>query len=292
MALFPLPPSRPLPPSSMFLSLQPKLLQAHRSKSLTQIDCIEQPDKRLRDEHHHGLSTITRAASSFNNNNPANPSSSSNISSLQQQHHHPQLHQQQSGGSLKGNKSRGQLARRSGGIFSNPFRTDREKMDQLSELLNQYSQHGIPDYNSHYHHHLSHPLRQQSSHDSSISVDHNSSNVYDCLYLEEHWRCLVKDSKNMPKKLQSQQDAIWELLHTEVFYIKRLKVISDLFLTCLHNLQSECLLNDVSKKFISILYFSFHLLFLLSYFNIHHRTLRASLANCSRSTYRCYFVFM
>lgn len=172
---------------------------------------------------------------SSSNSNSASPS---NISAL----HH-------SDGSLKSTKSKGQLTRRSGGIFSNPFRTDREKMDQLTEILNQYSQHGIPDYNnSHFHPHHQHQHQHNQSSCDRVSIDQSlGDNENDYLYLEEHWRCLVHNSENLPKKLQSQQDAIWELLHTEVFYIKRLKVISDLFLTCLHNLQSECLLNDVSK---------------------------------------------
>ncbi|XP_053210054.1 pleckstrin homology domain-containing family G member 5-like isoform X11 [Panonychus citri] len=181
-------------------------------------------------------------------------------------------------GTLKGSKgSRGQLARRSGGIFSNPFKTDREKMDQLTELLNQYNVHGIPEQmgllSFKFDSDLDDPESSSSSRlgrDNSISGNsaltsgynnnnnnnNNSNNNntnkqtnYDeSLYLEDHWRCIVSSWESMPKKLQNQQDAIWELLHTEVFYIKRLKVISDLFLACLCNLQSECLLNDIDTE--------------------------------------------
>lgn len=57
----------------------------------------------------------------------------------------------------------------------------------------------------------------------------------------------TSDSKNNQlANLKIQQDAIWELLTTEVFYIKRLKVIIDLFLNTLLSLQRESLLLDVS----------------------------------------------
>lgn len=176
-------------------------------------------------------------------------------------------------GTLKSSKgSRGQLARRSGGIFSNPFKTDREKMDQLTELLNLYSVHGIPEQpgllgftpdqekweTGRYK--LMYPNSSTSSTTSSVStgstLNLNSSNSSisskqlsdESLFLEDHWRCIVTNWETMPKKLQNQQDAIWELLHTEVFYIKRLRVISDLFLSCLCNLQGECLLNDIDTE--------------------------------------------
>ncbi|XP_025016475.1 uncharacterized protein LOC107361773 isoform X2 [Tetranychus urticae] len=178
-------------------------------------------------------------------------------------------------GTLKSSKgSRGQLARRSGGIFSNPFKTDREKMDQLTELLNLYSVHGIPDqvgllrFESELdkleaaRQKLNNGANSTTSTSSSVSggtgstFNLNSSNSSisikqlseESLFLEDHWRCIVTNWETMPKKLQNQQDAIWELLHTEVFYIKRLRVIADLFLSCLCNLQGECLLNDIDTE--------------------------------------------
>jgi hypothetical protein len=90
--------------------------------------------------------------------------------------------------------------------------------------------------------------------DRSDSVDCAGCLCNDCgcvermLYLEKHWRSLVASHGNsLPNRLQNQQDAIWELLSTELFYIRRLKVVSDLFLNCLCNLQGECLLNDVRR---------------------------------------------
>ena len=39
----------------------------------------------------------------------------------------------------------------------------------------------------------------------------------------------------MTKRERDQQEAIWELLNTEVDYIKKLKVIIDVSLAFLHN---------------------------------------------------------
>ncbi|RWS31082.1 pleckstriny domain-containing family G member 5-like protein, partial [Leptotrombidium deliense] len=119
--------------------------------------------------------------------------------------------------------------RKSGSIFSNPFKSDREKMEQLTELLNYYSANGIPDATG------VHVLRRNRTLDD----------IYD---LEDHWQCFVDVSDEHTKRLQNQQDAIWELLQTEVSYIKMLKVISELFVSCLCALQSECLLNDVDNE--------------------------------------------
>ena len=44
-----------------------------------------------------------------------------------------------------------------------------------------------------------------------------------------------------------QQEALWELLQTEVNYIRKVKVIIDLFQSCLLNLQNEQLLNEVES---------------------------------------------
>lgn len=79
--------------------------------------------------------------------------------------------------------------------------------------------------------------------------------------LEESWTSFVqleqqtdKDSNDERAKqqreranLKIQQDAIWELLTTEAFYIKSLKVILDVFLATLASLQRHSLLLEVSK---------------------------------------------
>jgi pleckstrin homology domain-containing family G member 5 len=134
-------------------------------------------------------------------------------------------------GSLRGFKGRQAGNRKSGGIFTNPFKSDREKMDQLTDLLNLYGQNGIPEQ-----------CGLLSFRVKSENIIENDIDIY---YLEEHWKSIVFNSEELPKKVQNQNDAIWELLQTEVFYLRRLKVITDLFLSCLCNLQSECLLTEV-----------------------------------------------
>ncbi|XP_067130426.1 pleckstrin homology domain-containing family G member 5-like isoform X3 [Centruroides vittatus] len=131
-------------------------------------------------------------------------------------------------GSWKSNKSK-QLQQRRGGIFSNPFRSDKEKMETLTELLNQYSQHGVPEL---------HGLLTFSSY-----CEHRD----DLYQLEDHWSQIVENVQELSKRKQNQQDAIWEMLSTEVFYIRRLKVIID-FLSVLCNLQNECILNEIETE--------------------------------------------
>ncbi|WAR13734.1 PKHG5-like protein [Mya arenaria] len=51
--------------------------------------------------------------------------------------------------------------------------------------------------------------------------------------------------KDLTKRQQDQQEAIWELLQTELQYIRSTRVISDLFLCVLLNLQNELILNEI-----------------------------------------------
>lgn len=50
----------------------------------------------------------------------------------------------------------------------------------------------------------------------------------------------------LDRQFQSQQEALWELLTTEAAYVRTLKVVVELFLCTLCNLQDNGLLNDVS----------------------------------------------
>ncbi|XP_059997574.1 pleckstrin homology domain-containing family G member 5 isoform X4 [Lagenorhynchus albirostris] len=60
------------------------------------------------------------------------------------------------------------------------------------------------------------------------------------------------DTLPFPQKLTRrqchQQEAVWELLHTEASYIKKLRVITNLFLCCLLNLQESGLLCEVEAE--------------------------------------------
>lgn len=198
-------------------------------------------------------------------------------------------------GALKsGKSSTRKMYRSGGGIFSNPFRSDSEKMEQLTELLKQYRENSIPDPKhlpvlsapsklNHLRasslsisgvlgsglqtsqppsllstnktslsttdlHHLNHssvglmPFSDHATDDPVLSGTSFESKFY----LEPEWRSIVQNADQLPGRVQSQNEAIWELLQTELFYIRRLKVINDIFIACLLNLQNECLLTEVS----------------------------------------------
>ena len=210
---------------------------------------------------------------------------------------------------LKGGKnSTRKIYRSGGGIFSNPFKSDTEKMEQLGDLLKQYRENGIPDpksdlpvisrnasklnhlrassfsisgvlgnsgscYNSNNQqlpsqllstnktslsttdlHHMNHSSSQGSIepltlHATSCQGGQVLTSSFDAntiYYLEPEWRLIVNNSEQLPARVRSQNEAIWELLQTEVFYLRRLKVITDVFIACLLNLQNECLLTEVS----------------------------------------------
>lgn len=66
--------------------------------------------------------------------------------------------------------------------------------------------------------------------------------------LEEDWTDLVRNSSQLSERTRSQQTAIWELIETEVAYIRTLKVIQDLFLNCLCNLQSNSILTEIDTE--------------------------------------------
>ena len=47
------------------------------------------------------------------------------------------------------------------------------------------------------------------------------------LSLEEDWKLIVMDWTALPERQRQQQNAIWELVQTEVAYLRTLKVITD-----------------------------------------------------------------
>ena len=50
--------------------------------------------------------------------------------------------------------------------------------------------------------------------------------------LEEDWTDIVENSASLDEKTRSQQTALWELVETEVAYIRTLKVIQDVSSYC------------------------------------------------------------
>lgn len=58
----------------------------------------------------------------------------------------------------------------------------------------------------------------------TLGRPHYDLQVFD---LESHWTDIVKNHHTLNKRQRDQQEAIWELLTTEVEYIHKLKVIMD-----------------------------------------------------------------
>lgn len=131
------------------------------------------------------------------------------------------------GQDCKPGKSKASLGRRSG-ILLGSSKTDKEEMRALTELLNGYDQGGIPSF-------------------PGLLTFGTASNEHK-FRLEDNWRSIVDDPDSFPKRVRNQQDAIWELISTEVSYLRTLKVITELFLACLCNLQSEGILQEVDTE--------------------------------------------
>ncbi|KAL3862736.1 hypothetical protein ACJMK2_008689 [Sinanodonta woodiana] len=113
-------------------------------------------------------------------------------------------------------------------LFS-PLSKDKEKQDQLSEILNGYSINGLP----------SPPSLLQ------IGQPRFNEEVFN---IEPHWSSLVDNASALTKRQHDQQEAIWELLQTELHYIQSLRVIADLFLCVLLNIQNQMLLNEIETE--------------------------------------------
>ncbi|GLV48672.1 dynein axonemal intermediate chain 2 [Carabus blaptoides fortunei] len=111
-----------------------------------------------------------------------------------------------------------QSKQRWSGFFGNNKDT---RMESLSDILNQYSRHGVPN---------------------SAVVDEEA--VQALYSLEEDWRQLM-DPSDLTERQQQQQTAIWELISTEVAYIKTLKVVTGLFLACLKSVQTCNILTEI-----------------------------------------------
>ncbi|CAG9855895.1 unnamed protein product [Phyllotreta striolata] len=121
----------------------------------------------------------------------------------------------------EGDQSKKQIKQRLTAFFGN---TKDTKYEALIEQLDKYSKQGIP-------HSLKYPQGQCES--------------IDALYkIEDDWREII-EYNDLNEKQQQQQTALWELIKTEIAYIKTLKVVTDLFLACLKDLQSKNLLKEI-----------------------------------------------
>ncbi|XP_007935385.1 pleckstrin homology domain-containing family G member 6 [Orycteropus afer afer] len=68
------------------------------------------------------------------------------------------------------------------------------------------------------------------------------------LVIEKSWKELVPGHKEMSRERCHQQEALWELLSTEVIYMGKLKILTDLLANGLLNLQRVGLLTEVSAE--------------------------------------------
>ncbi|XP_026224049.1 pleckstrin homology domain-containing family G member 5 isoform X2 [Anabas testudineus] len=128
-------------------------------------------------------------------------------------------------------------ASRFSGFFSSnagagPFGKEVDRLEQLQSKLHSYTIFGLPKV-----------PRQLSFHQDSWEEEEEEE--VNNLVLEDSWQTLLDNSETLTTRQSNQQEAIWELLHTEATYIKKLRVITDLFLCGLLNLQESGLLTEV-----------------------------------------------
>ncbi|NXA40273.1 PKHG5 protein, partial [Eudromia elegans] len=137
-----------------------------------------------------------------------------------------------------GDTWKNRAASRFSGLFgsgSGSFLREGDKMEQLAGKLHAYSVFGLPRL-----------PQQLRFHRDSWEEDEDESGVDDAsLALEDSWQDIIAGAEALPRRQCHQQEAIWELLHTEATYIRKLRVITDLFLRGLLNLQESGLLCEV-----------------------------------------------
>uniref|UniRef100_A0A8C4N236 Pleckstrin homology and RhoGEF domain containing G5 n=1 Tax=Equus asinus asinus TaxID=83772 RepID=A0A8C4N236_EQUAS len=151
-----------------------------------------------------------------------------------------------SGGSGGSDSWKNRAASRFSGFFSSgpstsAFGREVDKMEQLESKLHAYGLFGLPRL----------PRRLRFDHDSWEEEGDEEEEDDACLRLEDSWRELIDGHEKLTRRQCHQQEAVWELLHTEASYIKKLRVITNLFLCCLLNLQESGLLCEVDYKLAS-----------------------------------------
>ncbi|XP_060550320.1 pleckstrin homology domain-containing family G member 5 isoform X1 [Pantherophis guttatus] len=121
------------------------------------------------------------------------------------------------------------------GNSASSFARELDKTEQLESKLQSYGLFGLPR--------LPDQLRfDQDSWEDGEEEDEAG------LRMEDSWQQIIQGTEALTRRQCHQQEAIWELLHTEASYIKKLKVITDLFLCCLLNLQDSGLLCEVEAE--------------------------------------------
>ncbi|NXX99268.1 PKHG5 protein, partial [Centropus bengalensis] len=118
------------------------------------------------------------------------------------------------------------------GTGAGSFGRETEKLEQLASRLHAYGTFGLPKL----------PPQLRFDRDSWEDGDEAG------LALEGSWQQIIHGAEVLSRRQCHQQEAIWELLHTEASYIRKLRVITDLFLCCLLNLQESGLLCEVDAE--------------------------------------------
>ncbi|XP_036394016.1 uncharacterized protein plekhg6 isoform X2 [Megalops cyprinoides] len=66
--------------------------------------------------------------------------------------------------------------------------------------------------------------------------------------LERSWTDIVHSHSTMSKTQRHQQEALWELIHTELSYINKLTIVTDLVIAALINLHQKGFLSEVKPQ--------------------------------------------
>jgi len=100
-----------------------------------------------------------------------------------------------------------------------PVQAAADKQEQLADILAGYSSSGLPTPDDDYHR----DQQQQQQPDDTTEED-----VMTSLYSLEHsWTELVRDHEALDKRQRDYQEAVWELLSTELDHISKLRVVVD-----------------------------------------------------------------
>ncbi|KAM5247394.1 pleckstrin homology domain-containing family G member 5 isoform 2-T2 [Ctenodactylus gundi] len=145
-----------------------------------------------------------------------------------------------------GDSWKNRAASRFSGLFgSSPSTVGREvdRMEQLEGRLHAYSLFGLPRPPRRLHFDQD-SWEGEEEDDEEEEEDSNDA----VLRLEDSWRELIDGHEKLTRRQCHQQEAVWELLHTEAAYIRKLRVITNLFLCCLLNLQESGLLCEVEAE--------------------------------------------
>uniref|UniRef100_A0A8C7AIN4 Pleckstrin homology and RhoGEF domain containing G5 n=1 Tax=Neovison vison TaxID=452646 RepID=A0A8C7AIN4_NEOVI len=147
-----------------------------------------------------------------------------------------------SGSSGGGDSWKNRAASRFSGFFSSgpstsTFGREVDKMEQLEGKLHAYGLFGLPRL----------ARRLRFDHDSwEEEGDEEEEEDDACLQLEDSWRELIDGHEKLTRRQCHQQEALWELLHTEASYIKKLRVITNVSVGP-HLVEAERLFSNIPE---------------------------------------------